>query len=539
MRGTAVQASDPWPLPLFFYPFTQPLFVDKVSLLKGCLAFGDLGDQRFKLIQVEHGTTAVPLAFNRKYLAQDLFLRKREALPDKRDVLKVLQPGQVICKRQLRSRDFSGCRKMKNQVRRYLDALKNRKPGQVRIGFQGRNFNGIQARNPSVDGGRNCRKSLVIQDDFSIIEWLKAIVQVKLLPDADQSERLLETMRTFNAACGWLAERAVELNAFTHFKLQKACYKSIRTLFGLSAQTACLVCAKVADAYAIGKMPRKFRPDGAIIYDVRLLSWKLAKSLVSIWALPKRLSIPFICGEKQRELLSYPRGQSDLIYRDGSFFLHVTVDLPDTEEKAVMDLIGVDLGIANIAFDSDGNRYGGGHVNKARHRNKALRKKLQKKGTKSAKRLIRRRGQKERRFATDVNHQISKRIVTLAERTGRGLAIEELDGIRERARAKKDQRYRLHSWAFGQLGGFIAYKAKRAGVPVVFVDPKHTSQRCNRCGHTERGNRRSQAQFECRSCGHAAHADQNGALNIRLRGLEILCPADVIPPYAEAISHAN
>jgi putative transposase len=368
---------------------------------------------------------------------------------------------------------------------------------------------------------------------------LKAIVQVKLLPDADRSERLLETMRTFTAACDWLAERAIELNAFAHFKLQKACYKSIRTLFGLSAQAACLVCAKVADAYAISKTPRKFRPEGAVIYDLRLLSWNVPESLVSIWALPKRLSMPFVCGEKQRELLSYPRGQSDLIYRDGTFYLHVTVDLPDTEEKAVLDLIGVDLGIANIAFDSDGNRYSGAHINKVRHRNKSLRKKLQKKGTKSAKRLIRRRGKKERRFVTDTNHVISKRIVTLAERTGRGIAVEFLDGIRERARAKKDQRYRLHSWAFGRLGEFITYKARRAGVPMVFVDPKHTSQRCNRCGHTERANRRSQARFECRSCGHTIHADENGARNIRLKGLDVLCPAAVIPPYAEAISHAN
>ena len=115
-------------------------------------------------------------------------------------------------------------------------------------------------------------------------------------------------MRTFNAACDWLAERAVELDVFTHFKLQKACYKSIRSLFGLSAQAACLVCAKVADAYAISGTQRMFRPTGAIIYDLRLLSWNLDKSLVSIWALPKRLSVAFVCGEKQRQLLAYPRG---------------------------------------------------------------------------------------------------------------------------------------------------------------------------------------------------------------------------------------
>jgi putative transposase len=378
-----------------------------------------------------------------------------------------------------------------------------------------------------------CLQFIVI---FLLLKRLKAIIQVKLLPDAAQQESLLSTMRTFNAACDWLAERAVELGVFTHFKLQSACYKSIRSLFGLSAQAACLVCAKVADAYAISKTQRTFSPTGAIIYDLRLLSWNLDKSLISIWALPKRLSIPFICGDKQRELLSYPRGQSDLIYRDGQFFLHVTIDIPDVEEKAVMDLIGVDLGVACIAFDSDGNSYSGKQINKVRHRNKALREKLQKKGTKSAKRLLRKRRRKERRFAADSNHVISKRIVTLAQRTERGIALEELDGIRDRIRAKKDQRYRLHSWSFAQLGSFITYKAKRCGVPVVFVDPKHTSQQCNRCLHTERANRRSRDLFVCKVCGHTEHADGNGAKNILLRGLEILGSADVIPPNAEVIS---
>jgi putative transposase len=281
-------------------------------------------------------------------------------------------------------------------------------------------------------------------------------------------------------------------------------------LFGLSAQASCLVCAKVADAFAISKTKRAFRPTGAIIYDLRLLSWNLEKNKVSIWAMPSRLSIPFICGDKQLSLLSYPRGQSDLIYRDGEFFLHVTVDIPDVEESSVMDLIGVDLSIANIAFDSDGNRYSGKQVNKVRHRHKSLREKLQKKRTKSAKRLLRKRKRKEQRFATDTNHLISKRIVTLAERTERGIALETLDGIRDRTRAKKDQRYRLHSWSFAQLGGFITYKAKQAGMPVIFIDPKHTSQRCNQCGYTEKANRRSRDLFVCRACGHSENADENG-----------------------------
>jgi putative transposase len=83
--------------------------------------------------------------------------------------------------------------------------------------------------------------------------------------------------------------------------------------------------------------------------------------------------MPFVCGQEQRRLLALPRGQSDLIYRDGSFYLHVTVEAPEAAAALPTDLLGVDLGIANIAFDSDGNRHSGTHVNKVRHRHHALR----------------------------------------------------------------------------------------------------------------------------------------------------------------------
>jgi IS605 OrfB family transposase len=334
---------------------------------------------------------------------------------------------------------------------------------------------------------------------------------MKLHPLPEQAESLRTTMESFNAACNWLSQRAVELGVFSRSKLQRACYRSIRTLFGLSAQAN----------------------------DLRLLSWNLPKSTVSIWALPKRLSIPFVCNKRQRELLSLPRGQSDLICRDGNFYLHVSVEARERRADPPPDLIGIDLGLSNIAFDSDGNSYSGTHLNRVRHRHHALRQKLQQKGTKSARRLLRKRHRKERRFATNLNHLISKSVVALAERTGRGLALEDLKGIRERTRARKAQRYRLHSWAFAQLAGFIVYKARRSGVFGVFVDPKHTSQQCSQCGHVERANRKTQSLFICQKCSHAEHADKNGAKVIRLRGLDALARLLVMQPYAGAIGCAN
>ncbi|MGJ3559229.1 RNA-guided endonuclease TnpB family protein [Streptomyces sp. INA 01156] len=124
---------------------------------------------------------------------------------------------------------------------------------------------------------------------------------------------------------------------------------------------------------------------------------------------------------------------------------------------------------------------------------------------------------RESRYATQRNHIIAKKIVHTAERTSRGIGLEDLSGIRRRVTARKDQRSRLHSWAFAQLGSFVEYKAQRAGVPVVHVDPRNTSRQCSECWHTHRSNRVSQARFVCRSCGAVLHADHNGSRNIAHR----------------------
>jgi IS605 OrfB family transposase len=134
------------------------------------------------------------------------------------------------------------------------------------------------------------------------------------------------------------------------------------------------------------------------------------------------------------------------------------------------------------------------------------------------------------RFAADVNHQISKRIVAEAERTGRGIAVEDLGGIRGRVRLRKPQRATLHSWAFAQLGQFLAYKAEQVGVVFVQVDPAYTSQQCHRCGSIDKKNRRSQASFICGRCGFVGHADHNAARNIAQRG--VVCWGEVMRPDA-------
>jgi putative transposase len=345
---------------------------------------------------------------------------------------------------------------------------------------------------------------------------VKLIVQVKLQSSPEQANVLLRTLEMANAACNRLSELAWIAREFGQYSLHKLFYRQLRKEFPLSAQVVIRLNAKVADSYKLDQeRQRKFRKHGSISYDERILSWKMDKSLVNIWTVEGRQKIPFVCGERQRELLRCQRGETDLVYRDGLWFLFTTVEVADQQEREALDWIGVDLGIVMIAETSDGTRFAGSHINSRRARNARLRRKLQKKGTRSAKRLLARRRKKERRFATDINHQISKKIVDVAQRTGRGIVLEDLKYIRTRIRAKKKQRRSLHSWAFGQLQSFVVYKGKRAGVPVKLVDPRNTSRTCPKCGCVDKRNRLKQAVFRCVSCGHLANADSNAAENIR------------------------
>jgi putative transposase len=182
------------------------------------------------------------------------------------------------------------------------------------------------------------------------------------------------------------------------------------------------------------------------------------------------------------------------------------------------DFIGVDLGIANIATDSDGGQFSGAAIETVRRKHNLQRKRLGQRNTKGAKKKLKRIAGREARFKRHANHVISKAIVRSAERSGRGLALEGLTHLRSRVKARGgDARNRLGGWSFGQLGGFIAYKAQLVGVEVVYVDPRNTSRTCSVCGHCAKANRKTQGAFSCQACGMTMNADRNAALNIRFK----------------------
>jgi IS605 OrfB family transposase len=320
-----------------------------------------------------------------------------------------------------------------------------------------------------------------------------------------------------NAACDWLSTKAFETKIFGQYNLHNLAYHDCRSAFPhLSAQVVVRCIAKVADAYKLDiKTKRAFKPMGSIAYDARILSWK--DDGVSIWTIQGRHRISFVCSREQRRLLNFARGESKLILRKGKFFLFVTIDVPDTEEKKIIGWLGVDMGIVNLAVDSDGEFHSGAAVEAVRQKYSAHRQRLQECGTKSAKRRLKKISGKEARFRSIENHRISKSIVFKARDTGRGIALEDLKGITKRVTVRHSQRARHMSWAFCQIRMFLTYKARLLGIKLQLVDPRYTSQSCPECGVIDKRNRKSQSEFLCVECGFTGHADHVGARNISSR----------------------
>lgn len=341
---------------------------------------------------------------------------------------------------------------------------------------------------------------------------------VKLSPTPEQVSAFDATLHAFADGCNLVYDTCKNLKTSSKYDVHKAIYQTVRKQCGLSANLAVRAIARACAAYKLVDNA-VFSPT-SVDYDQRIFSFVERDSVFSLTTLSGRVRVKAILGEFQRTALAGQKPTSaTLVKRKFGYYLHVQVKSDSPEEISVSDVVGIDFGIANIATDSDGNRFCGKPVERIRRKHNLQRKRLQRRNTKGAKKKLKRVSGKEAKFRRHVNHVISKFFVETAKRTGRAIALEDLEGIRERVTARwSEAKNRLSSWAFYQLRTFIEYKAKIAGVPMIVVNPANTSRMCSKCGHCESANRPSQAKFGCLACGFESHADENAARNIRALG---------------------
>jgi len=365
---------------------------------------------------------------------------------------------------------------------------------------------------------------------------MKATLRLKLHTDPATTAALHTTLRLstacFNAVCryGWHHH---ERNGI---RLHHGTYRNLRAQHPtLPAQL--VVSARMKAGEALQSVEAR-RQQGRVVacpqsahcpirYDARSYGVHLPEGCASLATVSGRVRVLFRLPAYCARYADWKPCSADLCLHNGVFFLHVVVEA-DTPEPACEGVLGVDLGIAEIAVDSDGNMYSGALVQAVRKRVKRLRGLLQKKGTKSAKRHLQKIARQQSRFVRDTNHVVSRQLVRTAVLSRKAIALEDLSGLRERASVSRTLRWLLGNWAFHQLRAFVVYKAEAAGLPVVTVDPAYTSRSCSGCGYCDRRNRKSQSQFQCLQCGLTLNADFNAALNVKTRAElsdGLLCPA--------------
>lgn len=278
-------------------------------------------------------------------------------------------------------------------------------------------------------------------------------------------------------------------------------------------------------AKAKGELVKEFRPTSAN-YDARIFAFREKDWTVSLTLLGCREHIKLQLGNYQLGKLKGCKPTSAQLCKhlDGLYYIHI--QLTEEVPKPIQSdkVIGVDFGRRDIAVTSKGDRWDRKQIKDARDKFAHVRGSVQSKGTKGAKRLLKRLSGRERRYQQWLNHNISRHIIDDAKRSRSVVAIEDLSGIRTRTNEqprRKTERRRSNSWAFYQLRLFLEYKGLQAGVRVIAVPPAYTSQTCNQCLHV---GLRSDKRFKCGHCHWSGDADFNAANVISLLGAVVTSP---------------
>jgi putative transposase len=353
---------------------------------------------------------------------------------------------------------------------------------------------------------------------------MQRTIRLKLTPSLAQADALTETSRLFTQAFNRFVRLGWDAGVSNATKLHYLAYYPVRSeLPTLNSNLINTARAKAAEAiksaFALQKLSRKVSmpiseacPPRYNVHTYRV-DWESQTVRMSL--VGDRQTIRFSIPDYSAAYAGYPVDTADLLFRGGVWWLHVVVTVGAPEIEKTDQVVGVDLGIVRPAVTSNNHFLGKRAWKAVEGRLFHLKRALQKKGTKSAKRHLKRVRHKQARFRRNSDHILSRQIVASVE-PGATIVLENLTDIRKRSKVKRktETSRRVHSWSFAQLKSFIAYKAEERGCTVVAVDPRHTSQMCSCCGHTARNNRRSRGRFVCRNCGYELHADLNAARNI-------------------------
>jgi len=344
--------------------------------------------------------------------------------------------------------------------------------------------------------------------------------KIKLQPSEEQNEVLLNTLELYKQAIDSPLLYGFQNKIVSGVELHKATYYPVKEQTHMPSQLICSARCKATEILKSIKTKTKGsfktkQPSShrfpTIRYDRN--SCTITKEFVRISTINKRIQIPVIQSDwlDTIDFASIQRSAELKYHKSKQFWtLTIYVETKDPEKTQGDKAVGIDRGCKHIAVCSDNTFFDSKHLRNVKGKYKHLRKRLQSKGTKSAKRLLKRLSGKENRFVKDVNHCISKQIVDLPYDI---IVLEKLKIKRKKEQGKRFNSI-LNGWSYYQLEQFIEYKATKKGKRVEYVDARYTSQKCSACGHIDRSNR-YKTSFKCKACGFQLHADLNASRNIK------------------------
>lgn len=385
-------------------------------------------------------------------------------------------------------------------------------------------------------------------------------IRLCLVTDKHTNVLFSELTKEYAKVCNFISEYVFKHNFLLSFmKLQEKIYYCLRDQFLLKSQMTISALKTVTARYKAVKEqlyghPYKYQDENKTWqYITKTLEW-LQKPIyfkrsqadfvrnrdysfvddgtnLSLNTLGKRVKVSFHVPEYFEKYFdgTWDFGTGKLVKLKGHWYFHIPLTKVNSlqfDRKTPSHVVGIDRGLhfLTTTYDEKGitTFISGKKILKKRDSFNKVRAELQAKGTKSAKRVLRRISGRENRFMSDVNHQISKALVDkYGENTLfvledlRGISFAE-ENLSNHNRAKKRE---LRSWTFYQLEQFLSYKAEEIGSKVIKVSAEYTSQRCPKCGRIHKLNRHHEIhEYICDTCGYRSNDDRVGAMNIQTLG---------------------
>jgi IS605 OrfB family transposase len=351
---------------------------------------------------------------------------------------------------------------------------------------------------------------------------MKRTIKIKI-----ESDILKKTVEQYFKAYKFCIETGYNLHTSSKKKIHNVTYKEIRNRYPNIPSALVQTVRDVAceNLWAVKLKTKPIPKNKFIRYDTRTFEFRKKDSLVSLSTIEGRQKISIRIPEYFRKYLDWNCKSATVTLRKNQLWLSIIMETKTPEKKQDKTYIGLDRGIKNIAVSSDNKFYNSKKLKKVKGNYQHLKAVLQSKGTRSAKRKLKKLSGKEKRFVRDMNHCLSKEV---ASKDFTNFCLEDLKIRKEKKLGRKFNKL-LGSWSFGQFQQFLDYKLEEQSKTLLLVNPCYTSQRCSVCGNIGKSNRQG-SNFKCKNCGFELNADLNAARNIVYLGISKIDRLNVIQP---------